>query len=110
LSIATASGSAKNGSPMIWTGMPALIASHLTVETELDMSQSSVGKASLALSRLGGLLADGAVLGTDPADYALRLESAHVEDDIILTGASVILVNLLTDIAYAAVDPRIRNA
>ncbi|GLQ53126.1 ABC transporter permease [Devosia nitrariae] len=28
----------------------------------------------------------------------------------LLTGASVILVNLLTDIAYAAVDPRIRNA
>ena len=28
----------------------------------------------------------------------------------LLIGASVILVNLLTDIAYAAVDPRIRNA
>ena len=28
----------------------------------------------------------------------------------LLIGASVILINLLTDIAYAAVDPRIRNA
>jgi hypothetical protein len=68
--------------------VPALIASHFTVETELQLSHTTVrGGASLILSRLGGLLADEAMLGSDPTASALSLDSAHVEGDVILTDA-----------------------
>ena len=68
--------------------VPALIASRLTVDAELELSQTTIhGRSSLILSRLGGLLADEAKLGSDAAGTALRLDGAQIEGDVNLTGA-----------------------
>ena len=70
--------------------VPALVASRLTVEAELELSQTTVrGRSGLTLSRLGGFLGDGAVLGSDAAGTALRLDDAKIEGDVNLTDAVV---------------------
>jgi hypothetical protein len=68
--------------------VPALVASRLTVEAELELSQTTVsGHSSLILARLGGFSGDEAVLGSDAAGAALRLDGAQVEGDVNLTDA-----------------------
>ena len=77
--------------------------------------------ADAAITTSASLDAIAAVLATEPgvvsvrvADYWLksnppRRDLVVVESVIMLLVAAVILVNLLVDLSYAAVDPRLRS-
>ena len=66
------------------------------------------------LSALAGAADDPALFYTDAVELTLLLEALSVRDwktvqgVVLVIAASYVLVNLLVDLLYAAIDPRIR--